>query len=224
MKMKRQVMKISKNHVDFTRTGNKPSSIYTLDPVFNKLTKSSNVTLCIWKRRFHYCVCSPRDCLARPAGTKRSSNVLYCWIPPGALTRQSRGKNLHKRWKVFLHRLPEDVQVDIEISMNQTVAHANNVIPGNVRKVSSRILRNLIGGFPDDLDVLNQGERQFAVTDQILAAAILGELDGFTAASSICRRRIRSSLRILDLRLIQNLLTEITAQIFRCAQIHLAPA
>jgi len=31
-----------------------------------------------------------------------------------------------------------------------------------------------------DLDVFNQGKRQFAVTDQILTAAILGEVDGFT--------------------------------------------
>ena len=44
------------------------------------------------------------------------------------------------------------------------------------------------------------------------------------AASIMCRRRISSSLRIMDFRRGENILPKITAQILRRAQVHLPPA
>lgn len=39
---------------------------------------------------------------------------------------------------VTLHRLPEDIQVDVEIGMNEAMAHADNILPGNLWDLSPR--------------------------------------------------------------------------------------
>ena|GEM_PF-6561590 len=85
-------------------------------------------------------------------------------------------------------------------------------------------LGNLVGGFTDDLDVLDRGQRQFAVVLQILAATERANSAASLEASSMCCKRTLSSLRVLYFSLPQYLFAEIAAQVFRSAQIHLAPA
>jgi len=108
--------------------------------------------------------------------------------------------------------------------MNQTVAHTDNILPGNAWHFSPCALGNLIGCLTDDLNRLDQSEYQESIAVEILAASFLNKRDGLASPIERMLYRMRSSLRILPLGLTQNVLTEIPAQILGGAQIDLASA
>jgi hypothetical protein len=41
--------------------------------------------------------------------------------------------HLQERWKVALNCVPEVVEIDVEVGMNQSVAHTNHLTPRNLR-------------------------------------------------------------------------------------------
>jgi len=61
-----------------------------------------------------------------------------------------------QRGEIFLHGLPEDIQIDVKVPMNQPVTHADDVIPGNALQLISCNFGDLEACFADDLDILNE--------------------------------------------------------------------
>ena len=141
----------------------------------------------------------------------------------GDIAGHLRLKQGNQRRDVLLNGLPEYIQVDVEVRMHQTMAHAGHVLPRNVRHLITTSLRDLVGGFADDLDGLYQGQHQFAVTVQVDTSQAWVNSSASCAASSMCRKRTVSLFSILDLRFLEHLVTEIPAQVFTCTQVYLPP-
>lgn len=60
--------------------------------------------------------------------------------PPLLITVLCRNVLLNlsnERWQSFLHSFPEDVQIDVEISVDRAVPHTDNLVLGQVGQLCS---------------------------------------------------------------------------------------
>src|SRR5437879_1882518 len=69
----------------------------------------------------------------------------------------------HDRRQLFSYRLPNNIEVHVEIAVNKTIAHGDDVGPGNLRRLRPKFTGNLTGCFAKNLDRLHKGQRQRAV-------------------------------------------------------------
>lgn len=123
-----------------------------------------------------------------------------------------------------MYSLPQDIQVDVEVGVNQPVAHTNDIIPRNVLELLPRDWRDLVGRLTDDLDILDQCKHSIRLLSRSDRRRPWAKVTASRAASSICRKRMTSSRRILHLCLLEHALPEIAAQIFQCVHVHFPPA
>src|SRR5690348_6546018 len=71
--------------------------------------------------------------------------------------------------------IPDDEIVNIHVIMNETVSHAGDFLPFNLRELLSDLLWNLLGRLSHDLDASHEGPLPHLVTDEILKGD-LGDL------------------------------------------------
>jgi len=50
-----------------------------------------------------------------------------------------------------LYSIPEDVAIDVEVGVRQSIAHAYDLLPGYAAQFRSTGVADLISGFADDL-------------------------------------------------------------------------
>ncbi len=59
---------------------------------------------------------------------------------------------ISQQWRnVLFNSLPDNIQIDIIIAMDQAIAHAHNGIPWNTRIILSEFYRNAGGSLSNDL-------------------------------------------------------------------------
>ena len=80
--------------------------------------------------------------------------------------------------EVFGDRLPEDVEVDVEVVVDEAVAHAGGGAPGDRGHRCPAFGADTPGGLADDLDELGQCEPKELVMIEITALLALAVADG----------------------------------------------
>ena len=75
----------------------------------------------------------------------------------------------------MLHSLPEHIKIDVEIGVDETVAHTDDVRPRDRRQLFSSILGYLIGGFTNDLYGFDQRENKHFIFIEIVSRSTVGE-------------------------------------------------
>jgi hypothetical protein len=86
---------------------------------------------------------------------------------------------LDYRWELIYHSMPDYIEINIEIAMDETVTHGNNIAPGYIRTSPLPFLRNLAGSFAKYLDIFYQRKCQHPVGIEILPAFAGDEGNGF---------------------------------------------
>lgn len=72
-------------------------------------------------------------------------------------------------------RRPEDVEVDIEIGMDQTVTHSDDYRPRNFWMSATGLGGQFAHRLADDLQCMNEGEDQHLVSIEVFATAAVHE-------------------------------------------------
>ena len=54
--------------------------------------------------------------------------------------------------QIIAHYIPNKIEVNLEVIVNQTISHSGNLAPGQNWKFVSRLIGNLSGGFPNNND------------------------------------------------------------------------
>jgi hypothetical protein len=81
----------------------------------------------------------------------------------GLVLAREDGEQLRE---VLGDRLPEDVEVDVEVVVDKAVAHARGGAPRNLRHRCPALRADALGGLADDFDELGQREpEQFVVIE-----------------------------------------------------------
>ena len=62
--------------------------------------------------------------------------------------------NQHRQ--VFLHGLPNDIEVDVEVCVNVSISHSDDSLARDFRRLRSSRLGYLAGSFTYDLDIFDQ--------------------------------------------------------------------
>ena len=104
---------------------------------------------------------------------------------------------LHQRRQLLLDSLPHDIHVDIKVAVNQTMAHSNRAAPRQFRISMATFSTYLSCGFADNLNILDDRQDRSAICIQLLSICLACKLIASRAASSMCRKRIKSALCIL---------------------------
>jgi hypothetical protein len=60
-------------------------------------------------------------------------------------------------WQVFGDRGPNNIQINIEVGMDQTITHSTDILPGNGAVLGSDFGRYLAGRFTNNLKLFDQG-------------------------------------------------------------------
>ena len=85
-------------------------------------------------------------------------------------------KHIDQKGQILLNGMLQNIQIDIEIGMNQSVAHSNNIFPGYFRQFIASLIGYLIGRFANDFNTLHQRKGQFAVCIQFTSATLASKL------------------------------------------------
>jgi hypothetical protein len=83
------------------------------------------------------------------------------------LSRLTRWQGLEQAREVFGHRLPQDIEVDVEVVVDEAVTHASGSGPGDSGFGGPQFGADLLGSFADDLDEFGNGESQQLVTVEV---------------------------------------------------------
>src|SRR3990172_491299 len=84
-------------------------------------------------------------------------------------------KLLNQRWKVISDSAPQDIEVNVKISVYEAVSHANNIPPRNIRKIRSGLISDIRRCFPNDLNRLNHGKNKFSIPSKRFARLALNK-------------------------------------------------
>jgi hypothetical protein len=82
--------------------------------------------------------------------------------------------------KTLLHGRPENGSIDVEIGVNETMAHTDDLVPGDAGHLCPGVRTQLGRRLPDDLDSLNQCPLELAILIEVLTAAMLHKADGLS--------------------------------------------
>jgi hypothetical protein len=74
-----------------------------------------------------------------------------------------------------LDGLPEHIEIDVEVNVDQTVTHADDVGPRNCWQLYPCRLRYLLGGFANDLDSFYQPQHKHPIAAEIGACSPLSK-------------------------------------------------
>jgi hypothetical protein len=80
--------------------------------------------------------------------------------------------------EVLGDRLPEDVEVDVEVVVDESVAHAGGGAPRDLGHRCAALGADAFGGLADDLDELGQREPEQLVVVEVAALLALAVADG----------------------------------------------
>ena len=76
--------------------------------------------------------------------------------------------------------MPNNIEVDAEVSVDKSVSHGHDCLPGDLRRLQSSGLGHLGSRFADNLDVFDQREDQLAVGLQVGPVSTASKRHGFT--------------------------------------------
>ena len=65
-------------------------------------------------------------------------------------------KAVAQRVEFVCGHIPDDGVIHAEVIMDKAVSHAGNLSPFDIRLLVSYLLRNLLGGFPDNLQAADE--------------------------------------------------------------------
>lgn len=92
-------------------------------------------------------------------------------VKPSIVACGECSKKRKKRRNVLCRCLPQGVRVDRRVTVNQSVAHRNDVPPGDLRCYSTRLDREPARSLAHDLDSPYQRVKQHPVPVEIILAA-----------------------------------------------------
>ena len=69
-----------------------------------------------------------------------------------------------QRREVFNHRLPEDIKIDVKVDMSETVSHANNIPPRDLRKVFAAFGSHISRCLSYDFNGFNERQHQLSIS------------------------------------------------------------
>src|SRR5258708_24129814 len=75
---------------------------------------------------------------------------------------------LDSGWQIISHCFPNDVDVDIPVSINGEVAHVDHLAPRELWQFSGCFLRDMTRCFADDLEPADDGILQLNVLCELL--------------------------------------------------------
>lgn len=55
------------------------------------------------------------------------------------------------------NHLPNNIEIDAEMAMNQAIAHPCHTFPWDIRILDTQLLRDTFGGLADDFDISDDG-------------------------------------------------------------------
>ena len=94
---------------------------------------------------------------------------------------------INKWWQFVLYCVPQPFKTNVVISMNQSIAHSNNLRPGNGGLMSLRFLGNSGGRFAYNLHQLPQREFHDPVFCKVIQTGLTEQIDRFLrVVSHIC--------------------------------------
>ena len=70
---------------------------------------------------------------------------------------------MNQRWQLVSDNLPDDIDVDAKVVVDQLVSDSSHILPGNFRMAFAEGRRQPLGCFPDDLQCPNDGILGFGV-------------------------------------------------------------
>lgn len=83
---------------------------------------------------------------------------------------------------IMRYSLPDDVQINIEIAVNEAVSHPDDVIPRYDGNDFSAGRAHAAGCFTNDLGVLEDCQHEHAIMIEITADLARGEADGLSCS------------------------------------------
>lgn len=107
-------------------------------------------------------------------------------------------KQVDQGRQIFLHGVPEDIEIDAEIGVDEPVSHCDYVVPGNAGQFLAGWVGYLRCGFADGFNFLDRRQEQLpSVSRSSLVRPRVNDMAS-RVASIIWRGRMASCSRILN--------------------------
>ena len=81
-----------------------------------------------------------------------------------------------QEWQVFADRGPNNIQINFEVSMDQTITHSTDIQPGDGTVLGAEFGRYFARRLADNLKLFNQRKNQHAIPVQVSAPHSLDKL------------------------------------------------
>ena len=87
--------------------------------------------------------------------------------------------------QIFFHNLPHNVQINVFISVDETVACPDDIVPGNLGMRLSGLLRDLGSSLADDFNETHRGQGQLLIAVKVPTRSPLSETQCLLRPSTI---------------------------------------